>query len=312
MRCDWEISRRKVLQLLAGSLCAPNLPIAARNRVAEILRGASPRLTQSCWYRIDATVSLWGMTFFVKWNAGGAYASVEICESPARRDIGIQFAAGSWPDRVHGLNRFGIWREAVVEQENKPLEISFAGLLTDSREQTLTEGRSTLAQPQTTQTAIVARGGLSNGHMCTWLGRVALEYRGTWTGLPQLLTKLTGDEPSGVQRQIPAQDCTTFLHAMMETARQDVDTRRCQFAHAGKLYTLETRRHPKHPLEFSGGIRGENGKLCSEFRVAYADSQESRLPARIEYRPKPFLNLTFEIEPTSSPSAMPSVFEENA
>ncbi len=43
-------------------------------------------------------------------------------------------------------------------------------------------------------------------------------------------------------------------------------------------------------------IRDQNGAKCADFRVVDAPGDASGLPARIEYRAKPYLKLVFEAD----------------
>src|SRR5215831_11921614 len=54
--------------------------------------------------------------------------------------VGLRFAAGSWPERARGLNRFGVLEETVIERGGVR-EIAFAGLITRSMEKTLEQAR---------------------------------------------------------------------------------------------------------------------------------------------------------------------------
>ena len=48
----------------------------------------------------------------------------------------------------------------------------------------------------------------------------------------------------------------------------------------------------------------------AEFRTAYAAGDPSGIPTRIEYRPRPFLRLTFEAQPEATQPVIPSVFPQ--
>src|ERR1700733_5524291 len=107
------------------------------------LRGFAPSITFQRRYRLDASILLLGAPLFTRQAAGGAYASVEISRDPDATATALQFAAGSDPARAHGLNRFGILREAVVIRKvgrGEATDLSFAGLMTRSREESLEQG----------------------------------------------------------------------------------------------------------------------------------------------------------------------------
>ena len=68
---------------------------------------------------MDAAILLFGAPLFTRQAAGGGYASVEISLDENATAVALQFAAGSTPARAHGLNRFGILREAVVQHASR-------------------------------------------------------------------------------------------------------------------------------------------------------------------------------------------------
>ena len=126
MRRDWGFSRRTFL----GSLLAPwAVALAGETAAAGTtagparfdpvgfsLRGFLPASTFQRRYRMDATILLLGAPLFTREGAGGWYASVELFHDPNATAMALQFAAGSFPARAHGLNRFGILREGLVDR----------------------------------------------------------------------------------------------------------------------------------------------------------------------------------------------------
>src|SRR5215831_6240345 len=100
-----KFSRRTLLQTLLAGLCLKTRLLASPS---TILNGI-PRT--GAWvkhYQASATVVICGIPIFTRQNVGAGYASVEIGGSA----VGLQFAAGSWPERARGLNRFGVLEEA--------------------------------------------------------------------------------------------------------------------------------------------------------------------------------------------------------
>ena len=87
---------------------------------------------------------------------------------------------------------------------------------------------------------------------------------------------------------------------------------RRRFFHSGQPYLLEVRRRPENRLVLSGVIRNRSGARCAEFQNAYTPGDACGLPARIQYRPRPFLRLTFEEQPEGGEPPIPWLFEESA
>src|ERR1700722_19792184 len=143
------LSRRTLLRSwlvsLLGKRSAASTGIGL-DPVSFTLRGFAPTVAFQRRYRMDATILLLGAPLFTRQAAGGGYASVEIGAGANQRATAsaLQFAAGSSPARAHGLNRFGILREAAAERETGT-ELAFAGLMTRAREESFEQGRKALA-----------------------------------------------------------------------------------------------------------------------------------------------------------------------
>lgn len=322
MRIGWETTRRTVLRCWVTSLLGKRSAASSANAVDPVsiaLRGFAPSAVFQRRYRLDATILLLGAPLFTRKAAGGAYASVEIARETTCTATALQFAAGSDPARAHGLNRFGILREAVVEREpaSAPTDLAFAGMMTRAREESFEQARQALRPAEHGAEGVMARGRTTmSDHgptLETWVENIDLAPDCIWSNLNDTLSEALREAPRNPPRpSMPATACT-FLHAMRNAALCADPIFRRQFMHTGKLYWLETRRHPGHPLELAGAIHDLHGARCAEFRTTYADRDPSGIPIRIEYRPRSFLRLTFEAELEVTQPPIPSVFhEENA
>ncbi len=339
----WKLSRRALLRSWLVSLAAKTsagspqgsppkagFDAAESDPVRFTLRGFMGAARFERRYRMDATILLLGAPLFTRTSAGGAYASVEksrtISTSRDASAVALQFAAGSSPERAHGLNRFGILREAVVTRERQrqagradATEVSFAGLMTRAREENLDQARKALASQPNGAECVVARGRTSESGVQTWIDPTEVGADRNWTNLDETLTAALRREPAAAPRETAAGSGTTFLHAMHSAALCEEPVFRRQFMHAGKSYWLETRRRrqwsPDVGGELAGAIYDLNGARRAEFRTWYPAGDESGIPIRIEYRPRSFLRLTFEAELEATQPAIPSMFpppEESA
>ena len=160
------------------------------------LRGFAPSTVFQRRYRMDASILLLGAPLFTRQAAGGAYASVEISRDPDATAMALQFAAGSDPARAHGLNRFGILREAVVIRgpgRGDATELSFAGLMTWSREESLEQGKKALASSTGGAEGLIARG-RTNGSggeskIQTWIDTLDLGPDCNWSNVYATLSR---------------------------------------------------------------------------------------------------------------------------
>jgi hypothetical protein len=317
MERDWGLTRRALLRSwlvsLLGKRSAASTGIGL-DPVGLTLRGFAPTTAFRRRYRMDATVLLLGAPLFTRKAAGGGYASVEISRDREATAIALQFAAGSDPARAHGLNRFGILREAVVTRRagGDAPELSFAGLMTQAREESFEQGRKALASAERGAEGVVARGrsnaSSAGASIQTWIDTIDLGPDCNWSNLNETLAGALRHEPQSAPRAGSSGSATTFLHAMRGAALCHEPMLRRQFMHAGKLYWLETCRRPEHPLELAGTIHDLAGVRRAEFRTTYAAGDESGVPIRIEYRPRSFLRLTFEAQPEATQPVVPSVF----
>lgn len=284
---------------------------AAIDPVSFSLRGFARAAAFQRRYRMDAAILLLGAPLFTRRAAGGAYASVEISDDRGSTATALQFAAGSSPARAHGLNRFGILREAVVERADGT-ELSFAGLMTRSGEESFEQGRQALLSRVRAAEGVVARGTTSGATIQTWIDNIALSPDCDWSNVNETLGDALRRQPSAQPRQISSESAAMFLHAMRGAALCGEAVQRRKFTHAGKFYWLEVRRQPEHPLELAGAIHDLKGARRAEFRTAYAAGDKSGIPMRIEYRPRSFLRLTFEAELEATQPAIHSLFHEGA
>lgn len=319
MGCSWGFTRRTLLRSWLVSLIG-NMQAASAGTgfdpIRFTLRGLAPTAVFERRYRMDATILLLGAPIFTRTAAGGGYASVEISSGDGALAVALQFAAGSDPARAHGLNRFGILQEAIVERNGRT-DISFAGIMTRSREESFEQGRKALASTAPGAEGVLARGRSINSAdggsiIRTWIDPIDLAADRNWSNVKDTLGDALRREPGALPRETTPASATTFLGAMRSAALCPDAIVRHEFTHAGKPYHLETRRHPQRPLELAGIIHNAAGARCAEFRTAYESGDESGIPIRIEYRPRSFLRLTFEAAREANQPPVPSMFGQES
>jgi hypothetical protein len=304
MTYSWRSSRRALLRSWLVSLLGKT---AARGISA-------PASVFQRRYRVDATILLLGAPLFTRQGVGGGDASVEIDSSA----VSLQFAAGTLPARAHGLNRFGILHEAVTLRGRDPAPttdpsfagLSFAGLMTRSREESFEQGRRALGSNSHGGEAVITRGRATGSEIQTWTENIELAPDCNWSNVNDTLREALRHEPPAPPRTSAAGSATTFLHAMRGVALCPEAEVRRKFVHAGNFYWLETRRHPQRGSQLDGAIYNLDGARRAEFRNTYAAGDESGIPIRIEYRPRSFLRLTFEAELSATGPNIPSFRSE--
>ena len=312
--------RRATLRVLLGGFSiawsvrgsSAGVQPAIRALPRELLRGFRRSQAFERRYRADAAVSFGGVTIFSRRGVGGAYASVETGHgnegtAPASPAVALHFLAGSDPARCAGLNRFGILQEAIVDS-GADLRFSFAGLITESKEENLEDAKKAL-HASVGQKVKLARGAASGGRVETWTETVEADHPCMWSDSGGLLSALAQKAPGAPVHELYA-TASPFLSAVRSAALSEEPTSHRPFVHASKLYTLEL--HRRSNGERDGVIRDVDGAKLADFRVAYATGDPSGLPVRIEYRAKPYLKLVFEADETAVKTGTEPLFSKES
>jgi hypothetical protein len=312
-----KLLRRTLLQSFLGWLCVRHAFAAAPQKTSagqpqRLLLGFRRTSTIFRRYRVDATILLCGISIFTRKGVGGSYASVEAGSTSEAKALALQFAAGSWPDRAKGLNRFGILQEVIVERQGEYPEFTSAGLITSSKEEDLGQAKNAFRTTGGRARIVLARGESSRGQLRCWTKATEISSDHTWAQAAALLSDLAREEPEYTPYETAVDRTTTFLAAMRRAALYSQPSFHSQFVHNGKLYSLETHRRPAAAGERTGEIRNSHGQKSADFRTFYATGDDSGIPIRIEYRAKSYLRLVFEFEEESAQSPIASLFSEEA
>ena len=297
------LTRRTLLAILAAG--------AGRAWAGGAAPGRSPA---GYSYRVDATVLLLSIPVFTRTGVGSGYA-----RHRGTRGAGIhefEFAAGSVPERAHGLNRMGMIRESVSEAGEGIEEAHYFGFMTASGEENLAEARKALEKHAATST-YVAIEGQSRAGMAT-CRKARFEAETGSMDWPRLIEKaeLACKEAAGraSEERVPCGHGTlpTFLYALYRA----IDSARPQehqtFTYSRDRYELTTRKDPdartgqrlaerglpvraESVVRLTGTIRNQRAGSHTPFRLWVEEG--SAVPLRIEYQPRGFLQLALEAVP---------------
>ena len=276
-------------------------------------------------YTATAYVTLMSITIFSRASVGGGFASLDEEEAKAGCDIRLRFFAGSSPERAHGLNRLGYIDEHVQEQKGAPAAIRYFGFITANRETSLKEARVALDSSGHKSVTYVAAEGLSRGATVRYCVRDMLlpaHYR--WVDSEQLLRQVTSnwnsrpaDERERSVDSHVSQTTETFLYALTRAMVSSRKQSEARFIYNGTMYRLSTetvqdertgqdlkragfRLSPLNVVRLKGIIRRDGQGAETEFRLWFDRSSSNVLPLRFEFRPKSFLRLVFDANPTSA------------
>ena len=258
-------------------------------------------------YQATATILVLGIPILKRKDVGSGCASVETGASGGQRVTALQFAAGSNPERAHGLNRLGLMREAVVEQDARLVSTSFAGFMTSSPEKSLEQGRQGLNTDAAQMACTLGRGDSGLGRTELSVRRFTVPGATRWTDAVGILNSLEDDSLDKLARHATTAlgPSATFLYAVQRAALEDASSARRQFCHNGKLHQLITEKHrlpgeaagARTAVRMTGVIRDQPGAELAQFSVWFDPEDPSGIPNRIEFRARSFLRLTFESEP---------------
>lgn len=310
-------TRRTVLGMLLESLLpgvfacgAPN--VSPWNPARLIPNGPDcVSQIQSRRYRVHAMVSVFAIPVISKEGVGAACAMVEqIGQGPTLTTV-LQFAAGSWPERAAGLNRFGMTQEVVREKSATVEDSAYVSFITNSPERRWDQARSAFATRMRALILSVARGTATAGGHTSQVEHVEVPAEITWMDAPRLIEGFRQGrwDHSGPPSTFPAASAfPTFLFAVRGAMTAGAPYARRQFIHNGELHTLHAILTPERDaMILAGRITGRHDRPESEFRAWFDPREASGLPTRIDFRPRNFLRLVFEHDPSADGPALSSL-----
>lgn len=294
-----DLFRLALPMLLPGRPAAASVPF----RSLDVDRIASQSVSgthavQFRRYRVRAAVSIFSIPLFSKDDIGAACLMAEGSESGSSQTTAIQFACGSWPDRIDGFNRFGMTQEVVHEVNGVVVESAYLCFMTSSPERNQDQAWRAFVDPSRVLNLALARGAATPASYRWTLEHVPAPAGTTWVDFPLLMETLRSAAPGTPEfaaNERADRAFPTFLHAVRKAMACGCPRSRCTFMHNAKLYDLQTSMSPAGAMMLlTGHIVEQDSRSQSEFRVWFAPSDASGLPFRIEFRPRSFLRLVFE------------------
>ncbi len=332
-------TRRQLLKrvlLASGAWAAmPWVALANTDRplfVEKLLaRFPAPESDHELCYRADATIQILKVPLFRRRGVGGAVASVREYRKDSEQALGISFLAGSNPTEAGGVNRFGYIEEVVVEQHSVPREAAYFGVMTSSPEESFDSARSALGEAGKKDAYYSAIDGYlkASESISTEAGfRSSGAY--TWGSHPplnELMKSALRDQGSKVKEKAEAdarwEIPITFLYAVARSLRQPSERNTLRYIYHGHEFELETWEQPDAVAgkEFAQRsmvaspddvmrVEGRSKQIDAGKKAAFTlwknRRDRSGLPLRFEFRPKSYLKLSFEADPSIRPPATAS------
>jgi len=279
-------------------------------------------------YRADAVIVLLSLPIYRRVDVGSGSAALAETASADGRYYSLRFTGASRPERAGGLDRVGAIREAVMERGAALTEAAYFGVLTSSPEETLEEGRRSLGKTANKWNEYTA----INGYSRSGFTRSALaHFRLPSSGEPNL--HLIAEARSNFQTSPPVwrenqwrgevegQAPPTFLYALLRAIRSPRRVTESWYVYSERSYRLHLEKapdrqqgqrfaergltsRPDRVLEVRGRIREDRNGRQTNFRLWIEDSAENALPLRIEFQPRSYLRLSFEVDSQVSTTSL--------
>jgi hypothetical protein len=268
-------------------------------------------------YRVDATILLFSLPIFTRAGVGKGHARHAVTHSPDHSVHELEFAAGSLPDRAHGLNRLGLIRETVAETETGILEASYFGFMTASKEESLGEARKALNNSMAQSTFVAIEGQSRPGEAHSRRARFNSDARAGWNELEREAEAAVRDPAhtsgeSRFQSGRPGAAAPTFLFALWLAMSSGEARVKQTCVYSGAQFELTTSKRsdarmgrrlaekglvsrPESVTVLSGTIHNLRTGDKTPFRI-WTDEASRSVPLRIEYQPRGFLQLALEAE----------------
>jgi hypothetical protein len=288
--------RRDILQLAAlAGLRALAAAVPSDVEVDRVLPGGvlPAGRSESRRYRVDATILVMSVPVFRRAGVGEGALSLRESRDENSRRLVLEFSAASDPGRANGLDRMGWIREAIVEQQGRPVRTAMLGIMSESTEQNPNEARSALHEGPGKR--FVAIDSCSEpGATRTRLARVPRAAG----ALPDLAR--ASFEPECLWRHsrwdTPHFAPMSFLYSILTALEGSSFPAESHYVYNEDLYRLHLERYAEARfVRYRAAVQDLTRNLPPfHFQFWLAPGRSSFLPVRIDFQPRSFLRLTLE------------------
>jgi hypothetical protein len=300
-------SRRHFWKMLASAcLCRANAQPA--DPVADSFRWDDPANKaerSERQYRVDAQILLFGATLFRRNSVGAGNAAWS--EAGERRKL--EFTGFSYPDKAAGLNRFGFIEE--VSRGGK--DFAYFGLMTSSPEDSIDSARKALNPGSGAVVITAIDGRLRPGNVEALITQFQAPAFAFVHNREELIRSAHKALAEAERRPLEFDPRTAaaqpFLHSLFDAYRRGANA--TTYIYGSWVYSLTLHAAPDESasvafrkarllpaggkaLKVSGRINPPAGGREIDFHIWLEVDSPRPIPLRIDYRPKPYLRLTFE------------------
>jgi len=276
-------------------------------------------------YRADAQIVLLSIPVLHRANVGdGAAVWRESAAEDGAEVRLLEFTGRSAPERAAGLNRFGMVQElsrtvggpGAAAGNGAGMEAIYFGLMTSSPEVSAAEARKALHSNAKEVWFSAIEGRIGAGSIETAGARFLAPARTSPAERGELMERARQALASAPQRKTEWNSAESaplpFLHALASLLNRP-GAAQTRYAYNGRLYRLRVERAPDPKAaelyraqrliaptaavtRIAGSLSREEGGKPIEFRLWMEEGAARPLPLRIEYQPKSYLRLTFEVQ----------------
>ncbi len=324
-------ARASAIRLLTVSLALSAAVSANASSPVEVNTPSNEIPSQTSFqrhYKATAYITLLSIPIFNRSGVGFGFAAMDELTQGSRQLLSLRFLSGSNPDRAHGLNRFGFIQENVERKNRATVTADYFGLMTASAEESLNDAKAALDSATSPQVPFVAARAVIDRQKTSYAIRRMLlpsSYRGS--NADQLLRQVQAEfaaplaDQSGKAETLDGAAAATFLVSLREAilgagsayqSRIVFNGKTFQF-HAAKRLDVKTGNElrragltasPDAITQLSGLLRNEKTNETSAFRLWFEQGSANFLPLRFEFKPKSYLRLVFDEEPSASAQAL--------
>ncbi len=270
-------------------------------------------------YRADAVVSLLSITVFSRAGVGSGFAGYREARRSGESIATMRFAGGSFPQRAHNLNRFGLIQEVVISKDGAPTEAAYFGFMTSSPEEGLSDAKRAMDANAGTAQYVAAEGHLTANRFRATQNRFFFPARFTWADRNSMMQEVRSRFQAGerVVRDSALDGGkwpNTLMHLMAAAIREHPDHLDADYVYNAKQFHLRLdksadpkagaafaakglTKRPADVVQFRGVIKDYKTAKLTKFRIWTEEGTPTLLPLRIELQARSFLALSFEFDP---------------
>jgi hypothetical protein len=318
----WLTRRRWLGWATVAGLGRDSLISAARGlrpvgeRRPDSTAPASPSIELATRYVAHATVTLLGVPVFSRSGVGEGYIRYRNSPAADGRSVGIEFGAGSFPEKAHGVNKLGLIRESVIETAaGDRVQCEYFGFMTTSQEATVDDARKSFLPVGETLAYSISLGTITRGGVNCRTMRIQLPSRYDWRDRTAIAREVrSAAEVQPPQERTPFESRSdvppTFLYAVRNAMVNPLGWAEEPFIFNGKYFLLRATRQPDaavgaelaarnvarsaaRVVRLTGTIKAKSGGSRSGFQIWFEMGSEQPLPLRFDYQAKSFLRLSF-------------------